>query len=206
MNLPKLTYDRLKFLNLLKKKRGYRGGVRFFKHRPIRVITGNRTILHNEQLQQAFNNTHRQSVPCNAFARHLVSVPIHQPAIATDKSALPRILLTNARSLNNKMEELILIVNSIEAAAVTETWFNDIILQASNIPGFTCFTKCRQGRRGGGVAVYTKHSLNVQLVNNHSCDYECMWLKFNLKQFKSSSNLYMGVIYYDLDQPMPMKC
>ena len=75
---------------------------------------------------------------------------------------------------------------------VTETWSNDITLQASNIPGFTCFTKCRQGRRGGGVAVYTKHSLNVQL----SCDYECMWLKLNLKQFKSSSDLYMGVIYY----------
>ena len=82
------------------------------------------------------------------------------------------------------MEELQLILtgNSIEAAAVTETWFNDTTLQASNIHSFTCFTKC-QGRRGGGVAVYTKHSLNVQPVNNHSCDYECMWLKFNLVIF-----------------------
>ena len=55
------------------------------RSRPIPVITNNRTILLNEQLQKGLNNTHRQSVPCNAFSRHLVSVPIHQPVIITDK-------------------------------------------------------------------------------------------------------------------------
>ena len=185
--LPTTTYENLKTLGLLKKMRGCRAGGQAFRHIP--VIVNARARRSMEIPATIHGRTFNRP-------RHLVHTTRACTVNHTSITPLPRILLTNARSLNNKLEDLqlVLSVNSVDIAAVTETWLNDITLQSANIPGFHCSAKCRDGRRGGGVAVYTKESFNAQILSNHSCQYECLWLKLNRNQ--SVSKFYIGVIYY----------
>ena len=57
-------------------------------------------------------------------------------------------LLTNARSLNNKIEEfeLVLLSNKVDITFVTETWFTEASVQQADITGFTTFSKIRPDR------------------------------------------------------------
>ena len=51
---------------------------------------------------------------------------------------LPVLFLTNARSLNNKVDEVTLVLNQhcVDVALGTATWFTDHIIQPANIPHF----------------------------------------------------------------------
>ena len=55
--LPSMNNHRINYTSIELRKLNCKKGVNllFFQHRSIPVITNNRTILHNEQLQQAFN-------------------------------------------------------------------------------------------------------------------------------------------------------
>ncbi|CAH1233419.1 SCUBE3 [Branchiostoma lanceolatum] len=70
---------------------------------------------------------------------------------------MPTILLSNARSLRNKLEEFqcVLSQNAIQIAIVSETWFiPEQPEEMYSIDDFTLFSKPRRDRTGGGVAVY----------------------------------------------------
>ena len=87
--------------------------------------------------------------------------------------------------------------NQIDVAVVTETWFNDLTIQAADISHYSTFSKNRNNRRGGGVAIYVKNHLTVHPLASHKCDVECVWLKFKLKGTKRlPMNLYVGAIYF----------
>ena len=116
------------------------------------------------------------------------------------KPVLPRMLLTNARSLSNKIDDLELVIdsNKVEVAVVTETWFNDASIYISNIPKYTTLSKSRTKKRGGGVAIFVKDNLSAHMLQ-HNCDFECMWVKIRIRNQKSDCptfNLYVGAIYY----------
>ena len=105
-------------------------------------------------------------------------------------------MLTNAQSLRNKIEELelLLTANMVDLAAVTGLM--KLPFHSAIIPGFTCFSKNRQNGRGVGVAKYAKDNMNVRPVSNHSCEFECLWIRRDLKQIgHSTSNLYICVNY-----------
>ena len=76
----------------------------------------------------------------------------------------PSILLINARSLWNKLDELrVLAANSKpDCIAVTETWFNTALPDGIlSIPNYILFRADRCNRIGGGVCLY------VQLFTTH---------------------------------------
>ena len=59
---------------------------------------------------------------------------------------------------------LLLHEQHVDIAVVTETWFSDATITAVEISQFSMYSKSRQDRRGGGVAVYVReHSyISVQ--------------------------------------------
>ena len=60
--------------------------------------------------------------------------------------------------MGNKQEELEAIVQleSYDTVAITETWWNDSHSWSVVKDGYQIFKRDRQGRKGGGVALYVK--------------------------------------------------
>ena len=67
-------------------------------------------------------------------------------------------IYTNARSLGNKQEELEAIVRqgNYDVVTTTETWWDDLHNWSTAMDGYKLFRRDRQGRKGGGVAVYVR--------------------------------------------------
>ena len=61
--------------------------------------------------------------------------------------------------------------------------------------GYRLFCRDRQGRRGGGVALYIKENLECIKVNYGDCDcsIECLWVK--VKGVISKQELTVGICY-----------
>ena len=74
---------------------------------------------------------------------------------------------TNAHSMGNKQEELEAIVRqaSYELVAITEMWWDHSHDWSAAVDGYKLFRKDRQGRRGGGVALYVKECFEVTLLH-----------------------------------------
>ncbi|PKU36576.1 mitochondrial fission process protein 1 [Limosa lapponica baueri] len=68
--------------------------------------------------------------------------------------------------MGNKQEELEAIVRheSYDVVAITETWWDKSNDWSAAMEGYKLFRRDRQGRRGGGVALYVRE------------DYECVEL------------------------------
>ncbi|PKU40284.1 glycerol kinase [Limosa lapponica baueri] len=73
-------------------------------------------------------------------------------------------LYTNERSLGNKQEELeaTVLLESYDIVAITETWWYESYDWSVAIEGYKLFRRDRQGRRGGGVALYVKEWLESE--------------------------------------------
>ena len=105
-----------------------------------------------------------------------------------------RVLSTNARSLGNKINELesIMASENIDLVAVTETWFNESHDWDITIPGFSLYRKDREGRKGGGVALYMKDSIKCNLIQVSETNLESIWVTLQLGNHKVTR---VGVIY-----------
>lgn len=68
------------------------------------------------------------------------------------------------------------------------------------IPGYDLYGKDRPHRIGGGVAIYAKHKLNMQIVEiQASCvPVEQIWLQMHLKK----RNTYIGSMYIPYELPL----
>ena len=88
----------------------------------------------------------------------------------------------NARSIINKENELIIMVDDIKPhiIGITESWANNDITYAElGLEGCVMFRKDRVGRRGGGVLLYIKETIpayEVQLQDGADCN-EAIWCK-----------------------------
>ena len=189
VTLAESTIDILHELGILKSRRGRRGGRHVRRQIPVIVSTLSRdsTLYHQLQHTQMYN-----LVPLQRMEEKTIC-PSQKPPL------LPRMLLTNARSLNNKIEEfeLVLLSNKVDIAVVTETWFTEASVQQADITGFTTFSKIRPDRRGGGVAVFAKDHLSAHTLPDHTCEFECMWMKLSPPRINGLAvNLYIGAIYY----------
>jgi hypothetical protein len=88
---------------------------------------------------------------------NLVPIPKCNKPVPT--RSLPNIILLNARSILNKVDEISIrtkILNP-EVLCITETWLNDHIPdEVVQVSGYTIIRKDRaNGIRGGGVYLYT---------------------------------------------------
>ena len=93
-----------------------------------------------------------------------------------------RCVCLNARSIVNKKNELNIMVEDIDTHIIdiTESWANTDITDAElGLTGYVMFRRDRIGRRGGGVILYVKESIQaygIKLEREADCD-EAVWCK-----------------------------
>ena len=84
----------------------------------------------------------------------------------------------NARSIVNKKNEINIMVEDINPhiTGITESWANKDISE-SGLTGYAIFRRDRIGRRGGGIILYIKESIQayeIKLEREANCD-EAVW-------------------------------
>ena len=102
----------------------------------------------------------------------------------------------NARSIINKKNELNIMVEDIDPhiIGITESWANtDITYAELGLTGYVMFRRDRIGRRGGGVILYVKESIQADEIKLESeADYnEAVWCKI----VSGNSKLTIGLVY-----------
>ncbi|KAK4826282.1 hypothetical protein QYF61_007129 [Mycteria americana] len=104
-------------------------------------------------------------------------------------------LYTNARSMGNKQEELEAIVHqeNYDMVAITETWWGDSHNWSAVMDGYKLFRRDRRGRRGGGVALYVRESLDSLELDDGDDRVECLWVRIRGKANKA--DIVVGVCY-----------
>ena len=126
-----------------------------------------------------------------------------QEATSTDKPILNnpknitkkgyRCVCLNARSIVNKKNELNIMVEDIDPH-ITESWANTYISDAElGLTGYVMFRKDRIGRRGRGVILYVKESIQayeIKLEREADCD-EAVWCRI----VSGNSKLTVGLVY-----------
>jgi hypothetical protein len=94
---------------------------------------------------------------------------------SSSRLCLPKLMITNARSLLNKHDEAysVTVANGVDLFAVTETWLHSQVPdEVISMPSFQLIRKDRiNDRRGGGVCRYVKDYINcihlTELENDH---------------------------------------
>ena len=95
-----------------------------------------------------------------------------------------RCVCLNARSIVNKKNELNIMVEDIDPhiTGITESWANTDITDAElGLTGCVMFKRDRIGRRGAGVILYVKESIQayeIKLEREADCD-ETVWCKID---------------------------
>ena len=102
----------------------------------------------------------------------------------------------NARSIVNKRNELNIMVEDIDPhiIGITESWATPDISDAElGMTGYVMFRKDRLGRRGGGVILYIKESIQayeIKLEKEAECE-EAVWCNI----VTGNSTLTVGLVY-----------
>ncbi|CAH1239876.1 NCAPD2 [Branchiostoma lanceolatum] len=117
---------------------------------------------------------------------HLASPMAQMVELFAQQFGAKSVISDILRSLCNKMEELqtVLLLNKIQVAAITETWFNaDMPTTWWDIDGYHLYSKPRLDRQGGGVAVYVDNDIPTQELDITVPDgLECLWVKARPKR------------------------
>ena len=115
----------------------------------------------------------------------------------TRKKSL-KVYYTNSRSIRNKIDALrgIVCVEEPDVIALSETWLNTSgrdFKTEFKIDGYHVYNKDREGRKGGGVAIYVKESLSSYVNTEISSDdsTETIWVEI----INGRDKLLLGCIY-----------
>ena len=86
---------------------------------------------------------------------------------------------TNAHSMRNKMEELQVLAQSRshDIIGISETWRDESCGWCVAIDGYRLFRRDKQGRRGGGVAMYVKQGLDCVELEVGDGKVESLWVR-----------------------------
>ncbi|CAM5155513.1 unnamed protein product [Natator depressus] len=110
-------------------------------------------------------------------------------------------LYTNVQSLGNKQGELEVLVMSrnYDVIGITETWWDSSHDWSTVMDGYKLFRKDRQGRKGGGVALYVREQYDCSELRYETVEKpECLWIKF--RSVCNKSDVVVGVCYRPPDQ------
>ncbi|KAK4829639.1 hypothetical protein QYF61_005850 [Mycteria americana] len=131
----------------------------------------------------------------NRLPREVVNAPSLEVFKETRTTAQLKCLYTNARSMGNKREELEAIVHqeNYDIIAITETWWDDSHNWSATMDGYEIFRRDRQGRRGGGVALYVRECLDSLELNDGDDRVECLWVRIRGKAKKA--DIVVGICY-----------
>ncbi|RMC22179.1 hypothetical protein DUI87_03052 [Hirundo rustica rustica] len=97
--------------------------------------------------------------------------------------------------MGNKKEELEAMVQqqSYDVVAITETWWDESHGWSTALNGYKLFRRDRQGRRGGGMALYIKQTFDTVGIETKEDGVECLWVKIKGKANKA--DILLGVCY-----------
>ncbi len=115
--------------------------------------------------------------PPRRNSNNLITIHVCKPGPPESRSTI------NARSLAkpDACSALYLELNShnVDLGIVTETWLKSTIPSQVVCPdGFTVIRKGRPyGRQCGGVAVFCRHEWKLEILEEFSNPYECLWTK-----------------------------
>ena len=121
-------------------------------------------------------------------------------SVKGNERVVPNLMLTNARSLTNKVNELELLKESYRADLifVTETWLADTVPdEIVSVSGLNIVRRDRLCGRGGGVAIYVNHDIPLKIRDdlNDQC-FECLWVTIRPKWLpRSISRIALGCVY-----------
>ena len=109
-----------------------------------------------------------------------------------------QVYYTNSRSLRNKMDEFRTLISTekIDIAIFSETWMNTEsreFLAEYQVSCYNIYESNRQGRKGGGVAIYVKDSLNCYRKSDIKINEntESVWVEVN----NGRKKIVLGAIY-----------
>ena len=68
--------------------------------------------------------------------------------------------------------------------------------------GYKLFRRDRQGRKGGGVALYIKECFDVEEFGVRNDEVECLWIKIRRKAYRG--DILVGVCYRPPNQDEEM--
>ena len=116
---------------------------------------------------------------------------------------VPKIMITNVRSLTPKIEEVQEFVNrnDITMAFITEPWLKPTIMDSViNIPGYTVLRKDRASDNHGVVCLYIRNDylMYTELRDLACCsDHEILWVQLLPKRLpRGFSSLIVAVVYH----------
>ncbi|PKU31493.1 rna-directed dna polymerase from mobile element hypothetical protein [Limosa lapponica baueri] len=100
-------------------------------------------------------------------------------------------IYTNAHSVGNKQDELEAIVqqDSCDVVAITEVWWDDGHNWNAVMDGYKLFRRDRQGRRGGGVALYVRECFDCIELDSSDDKVERLWVRMKGKANKGVCSL-----------------
>jgi len=117
------------------------------------------------------------------------------PGLGVRSIAQLKCIYTTARSMGNKQEELKAIAqqDSYDLVAITETWWDDSHDWSAAMDGYKLFRRDRQGKRGGGMALYVRDCFDCIELNDCDDKVECLGVKMRGKANKA--DILLGVCY-----------
>lgn len=97
----------------------------------------------------------------------------------------------NSRSIwknIDKIKQLLQPLCKFSIIAVSETWLDNDKISEVQIEGYELFTVNRQGKRGGGVALYVDSALHCRYIDNKSIAmsniFECVTVEIDFQTLK----------------------
>ena len=97
--------------------------------------------------------------------------------------------------MGNKQKELEATVwqASYDLVAITEMWRDHSHDWSAAMDGYKLFRKDRQGRRGGGMALYVKECFEVTKLMTGGNKVESLWVKIRGRADKA--DILVGICY-----------
>jgi hypothetical protein len=134
---------------------------------------------------------------------NLIEIPMNKKSLKNLApvriAKLPNFFLSNVRAICNKVDDLDLVLkmNEIDLAGITETWINSNILDSCvNIQGYNLVRNDRTEKRDGGICVFVKSSIPFVTLPNLGCpNHECLWVKLRLTDFQEKFHVLLFVCY-----------
>lgn len=110
-----------------------------------------------------------------------------------------RLCHINIRSIRNKIEELDLLLHSLdypEVVCITETWCHSDEINIINLSSYKLTDYfARSSMKGGGVAIFINNSLNFKLINSYVKSEESIF-EYALIELNISNKLFIIGCFY----------
>ena len=128
--------------------------------------------------------------------------PTYQPAsVNSEDFCLPRLLISNVRSILPKIDELQIVCddNEVDLVCITESWLHSGILDSGvSLTNYLIFRNDRLTTTGGGVCIYINSKIPCKrLTGYEDPDIESLWLSIRpFRLPRSISLILLAVIYH----------